>query len=118
MNVANLQLEGLMMAVAAINHVLVRKGILGVDEIDAALVKAQSNMTGEERSSELSPASRDAINFPIRVLQVCNKCNPEADLPTFEKAALDGSVVDLEYNVKRLKICTTGHIATNVKIVQ
>lgn len=41
-----------------------------------------------------------------------------ADLPTFEKAALDGSVVDLEYNVKRLKICTTGHIATNVKIVQ
>jgi hypothetical protein len=87
MNVANLQLEGLMMAVAAINHVLVRKGILGVDEIDAALVKAQSNMTGEERSSELSPASRDAINFPIRVLQVCNKCNPEADLPTFSEIA-------------------------------
>jgi hypothetical protein len=83
MNVANLQLEGLMMAVASINHVLVRKGILSVGEVDTALLKAQSNMTGEERSPELSPSFRDAINFPLRFLQVCNQCNPEADLPTF-----------------------------------
>jgi len=85
MNVANLQLEGLMMAVASINHVLVRKGILTVGDVNTALLKAQSNMTGEDRSSELSPASRDAINFPLRVLQVCNQCNPEADLPTFSE---------------------------------
>lgn len=85
MNVANLQLEGLMMAVASINHVLVRKGILTVGEVDTALLKAESNMTGENRSSELSPASRDAINFPLRFLQVCNRCNPEADLPMFSE---------------------------------
>jgi hypothetical protein len=85
MNVANLQLEGLMMAVAALNHVLVRKGILSVAEVDTALLKAQSNMTGEDRTSELSPASRDAINFPLRVLQICNQCNPEADLPMFSE---------------------------------
>ena len=85
MNVANLQLEGLMMAIASINHTLVRKGVLSVAEIDTALLKAQSNMTGEDRSSELSLSSRDAINFPLRVLQVCNQCNPEADLPMFSE---------------------------------
>jgi hypothetical protein len=87
MNVANLQLEGLIMAVASINHVLVRKGILSVAEVDTALLKAQSDMTGEERSSELSLASRDAINFPLRVLQICNRRDPEADLPTFSEIA-------------------------------
>jgi hypothetical protein len=85
MNVANLQLEGLMMAIASINHTLVRKGVLSVAEIDTALLKAQSNMTGEDRSSGLSLSSRDAINFPLRVLQVCNQCNPEADLPMFSE---------------------------------
>lgn len=85
MNVANLQLEGLIMAVASINHVLVRKGILGVAEVDTALLKAEANMTGEDRSSELSLASRDAINFPLRVLQVCNQGDPDADLPMFSE---------------------------------
>lgn len=83
MNVANLQLEGLIMAVASINHVLVRKGVLTIGDVDTALLKAQSNMTGEYRSSELSLSSRDAINFPLRILQVCNQCPPEADLPMF-----------------------------------
>jgi len=87
MNVANLQLEGLLMAIASINHVLVRKGVLTVEEIDTALLKAQSNMTSEERSEELSLASRDAINFPLRVLHLCNQCPPEADLPQFSEIA-------------------------------
>ena len=40
MNVANLQLEGLLMAIAWINNVLVRKGMLSVQEIDEALAVA------------------------------------------------------------------------------
>jgi hypothetical protein len=87
MNVANLQLEGLIMAIASINHVLVRKGVLSVEEIDRALRKAQENMVDETRAEELSPANRDAINFPLRALQVTNQCPPEADVPTFAEVA-------------------------------
>ncbi|SFP35365.1 hypothetical protein SAMN03159463_04065 [Mesorhizobium sp. NFR06] len=87
MNVANLQLEGLLMAVAAINHVLVKKGVLSVEEIDIALRKAEACETGEERSEAISPSNRDAINFPIRLLELANQCQPEADMPSFSKLA-------------------------------
>jgi len=74
MNVANLQLEGLLMAVASINHVLVRKGLLTSEEIDIALRKAEASETGEERSNGMSASSRDAVNFPIRLLELANQC--------------------------------------------
>jgi hypothetical protein len=99
MNVANLQLEGLLMAVAAINHVLVRKGVLTVGEIDVALAKAQSNMTSERRSEELSSSHRDAVNFPLRLLQITNHCAPEADLPPFsDLARMVGELKPPPYN--------------------
>lgn len=98
MNVANLQIEGLLMAVAAINHLLVRKGLLTVGEIDTALAKAQANMTSEERAQELSSSNRDAINFPIRLLQVTNHCAPEADLPTFSELARIVGEIKPPYN--------------------
>lgn len=87
MNVANLQLEGLIMAIASINHVLVRKGVLTVEEIDKALEKAQANMVDVSRLHELSNANRDSINFPLRMLQVTNQCPPEVDVPTFAEVA-------------------------------
>ncbi|MER9006107.1 MULTISPECIES: hypothetical protein [unclassified Mesorhizobium] len=85
MNVANLQLEGLLMAVASINQVLVRKGLLTVEDIDIALRKAIE--TGEERSDGMSESNRDAVNFPIRLLELANQCQPEADMPSFSKLA-------------------------------
>lgn len=87
MNVANLQLEGLLMAVAAINQVLVKKGVLSVEEIDIALRKAEAGETSEERSEAISASNRDAINFPIRLLELANQCQPEADMPSFSKLA-------------------------------
>ncbi len=87
MNVANLQLEGLLMAIASINHILVRKGVLSAEEIDIALRKAEASETGEERSDGMSPSSRDAVNFPIRLLELANQCQPEADIPSFSKLA-------------------------------
>jgi hypothetical protein len=87
MNVANLQLEGLLMAISSINHLLVRKGLLSADEIDTALRKAEASGTSENRAEELSPSSRDAINFPIRLLQLANRCQPEADIPSFSELA-------------------------------
>jgi hypothetical protein len=83
MNVANLQLEGLLMAVASINQALVRKGVLSVEEIDLALRKAEANETDQDRADELSSAHRDAINFPIRLLLLANKRPPDSELPSF-----------------------------------
>lgn len=83
MNVANLQLEGLLMAIASVNHALVRKGILSGEDIDTALRKAEANETDQNRADELSTSNRDAINFPIRLLRLANQCQAESDLPSF-----------------------------------
>jgi len=88
MNVASLQLEGLMMAIASINNMLVHKGLLSIDDIDLALRKAEAGVTGEERVYEdMSPANRDAICFPIRLLQLANNAQSETDVPPFSELA-------------------------------
>lgn len=88
MNTANLQLQGLLLAVASINHALVQKGLLGQDEIDIALRKAEASLTAEERLVEdMSPANRDAICFPIRLLQMANKSQGDDGVPGFAQLA-------------------------------
>jgi hypothetical protein len=88
MNVANLQLEGLLMAVASLNNLMVHKGLLSIDEIDLALRKAEANLTGEERAhEELTPAQRDAVCFPVRLLRMANNAQSEAHLPPFSELA-------------------------------
>ena len=86
MNTANLQLQGLLLAVASINNALVHKGLLSIDEIDLALRKAEASLTGEERLHEdMSPANRDAICFPIRFLQMANNSRGEVGIPGFSE---------------------------------
>lgn len=88
MNVANLQLEGLLMAIASINNVLVHKGLLTIDEVDDALRRAEAGITAEERLYEdMSPANRDAVCFPIRLLQLANRAQPDAAIPSFSDLA-------------------------------
>lgn len=88
MNVANLQLEGLIMAIAAVNNLLVHKGLLTVDDVDLALHKAEANLTGDERVYEdMSPANRDAVCFPVRLLRMANNAQGEADVPSFSELA-------------------------------
>ena len=88
MNVASLQLEGLMMAVAAVNNMLVHKGLLSMDDIERALHKVEASITGEERVYEdMSPANRDAICFPIRLLRLANMAQSETDVPPFSELA-------------------------------
>lgn len=98
MNVANLQLEGLLMAVASINHLLVQKGMLTAEEIDLALRKAEASEIGQERSESMSASSRDAVNFPIRLLELANQCQPEADMPSFSKLARMVGQIKEPYN--------------------
>lgn len=88
MNVANLQLEGLLIAVASINCLLVERGVISVAEVDTALRKAEANAVGDDRVSEdLSPSNRDAICFPIRFLQMANNAQGDGYLPTFSELA-------------------------------
>lgn len=88
MNVANLQLEGLIMALASINNLLVHKGILSIDQIETALHKAESSLTGDERVYEdMSPANRDAMCFPIRLLRAANASQSETNVLTFAELA-------------------------------
>lgn len=88
MNVANLQIEGLLMAVAAINNLLVHKGLLTVDEIDLALHKAEADITSDERVFEdMSPANRDAVCFPLRLLRTANNAQGETGVPSFSELA-------------------------------
>ncbi|MCA3575388.1 MAG: hypothetical protein IOC86_15835 [Aestuariivirga sp.] len=74
MNPANLQLEGLIMAVASLNRLLVEKGLLTPDEIDTALRSAEARITSDERfnDAEIKLTNRDAMCFPIRVLVLAN----------------------------------------------
>lgn len=99
MNVANLQLEGLLMAVASLNNVLVHKGVLSVEEIEMALRKAEAAMTADERLYEdMSPSNRDAICFPIRLLQAANKARSETHVPPFSELARTVSQTKEPYN--------------------
>lgn len=70
MNTANLQLEGLCMAVAALIETLKQKEMLSADEVDVALARAEQSAF--ESRSELSPANMEAIGFPIRLLRLAN----------------------------------------------
>ena len=73
MNVANLQLEGLIMAVAAVNKLLVTKGLVLADEVDEVLHGVEASLTSDERLSEdMSPAQRDAVCFPVRLMRLVN----------------------------------------------
>lgn len=96
MNVANLQLEGLMMAVAPINNLLVHKGRLSVDDIDIALRKSEASVTGDERTYEdISPANSDAICVPIRLLQIANIPESNSTFRLSELAKVVGQTKEL-----------------------
>jgi hypothetical protein len=88
MHVANLQLEGLLMAIASINNVLVRKGILSVQEIDEALSKAESGLMADVHVAEdMTASNQDAACFPIRLLKLANLGQSEDSIQGFAELA-------------------------------
>jgi hypothetical protein len=88
MNTANLQLEGLYVAVAAITALLRDKGLLSVAEIDSALAAAEVKATFDAvRPQELSPAHVDAICFPLRLLRLANQASAEGVELSFSQLA-------------------------------
>ena len=88
MNTANLQLEGLYIAVAAITNALVVKGVLTREEVDGALrVAEKTALTGDRVDEDLRLANREAIAFPARLLALANRMADESELPSFAELA-------------------------------
>ena len=82
MNTANLQLEGLIMAVAAISETLVKKGLVSHEEIGQALAQAEGSV-GRPDMDDLSAANQAATVFPIRVLSLANQASQAGRHYTF-----------------------------------
>lgn len=102
MNTANLQLEGLYLAVAALNDLLVKKDVLSREEIDTALRTAEATAVGDDRLvEEFSPANRDAVAFPIRLLQIANNSADGEGTPSFSELARMVGETKPAYNDQR-----------------
>ncbi|MBY3221646.1 MULTISPECIES: hypothetical protein [Rhizobium] len=86
MNTANLQLKGLIMAMASICDAIVEKELLTSEELNAALSKAKKAVE-EDDDHELSDANRAAILFPIRVLQLAEEAGRKGERLTFSDYA-------------------------------
>jgi hypothetical protein len=87
MNVANLQLEGLYLAIAAINNMLAEKNLLTREEIDLALRRAEQTALGDYRAGELSFSERDAMAFAPRLLALANNTAADGFTPPFSELA-------------------------------
>ncbi|CAN7250251.1 nitrile hydratase subunit beta [Phyllobacterium sp. LjRoot231] len=89
MHAANLQIEGLCLAIASINRLLVERGVVTQEELDTAFDKAEATARGDNRfTGDMSPSNRDAVCFPIRVLQVANDTGAEKPWSFSELAKL------------------------------
>ncbi|MBY5393626.1 hypothetical protein HFN01_02175 [Rhizobium leguminosarum] len=86
MNTANLQLKGLIMAMASICDAIVEKELLTSEELNAALSKAKKAVE-EDDDHELSDANRAAILFPIRLLLLAEEAGRKGERLTFSDYA-------------------------------
>lgn len=68
METANLQIEGMLLAVAALVEVLERKGTLSRSEVIDGLRAAEAAAVDDPQRPDLRPANVKAITFPIRFL--------------------------------------------------
>jgi hypothetical protein len=87
MNTANLQLEGLLVAVAELTRLLVRKGLVDETEVELALANAELAIRADQqRMGQLSGSNADAVSFPIRFLSAALRTRKETPLSFSELA--------------------------------
>lgn len=87
MNTANLQLEGLYLVIATLNEMLVSKGLASRDEIHQALRLAEETAVGDYQVEDMSPANRDAVAFPARILQLALRGSDDGQVQPFSELA-------------------------------
>lgn len=74
MNVANLQLEGMLLAFTAVLRSLVASGALSDAQLKAALAEAEQTGLGDrQRCDQLSPSQRDSLAFAARFLSIATR---------------------------------------------
>jgi hypothetical protein len=84
MNTANLQLEGIYVAISALMTAIRQKGLLTAEEIEASLASAEKALSSDpQRSDAMSPAHVDAILFPLRYLRLANGSAVGHEYPSF-----------------------------------
>jgi hypothetical protein len=88
MNTANLQLEGLLLAVSSVLETMRRKNVLTEEEILESLAEAEactkSRIAG---MPNLSSANLEAIEFPIRFLRAATHTTAPGHATFMELAA-------------------------------
>ncbi len=88
MNTANLQLEGLYLAIASLNGALIAKGLMTNEEVDAALASAEQTALSDYRTADsLSASQREALAFPARLLRLANNGSSGTETQTFSELA-------------------------------
>lgn len=88
MNTANLQLEGLLLALSAVVGLMRRNGVVNDIELDAALREAeQAALRDEARPEGISAANVEAVLFPIRYLRAAAGMEANAPIPPFSRVA-------------------------------
>ncbi len=70
MNTANLQLEGLLVAMSTVLRVATQGGLVQSGQVSSLLDAAEKQILADSgRTESLTPAQVDAICFPIRYLR-------------------------------------------------
>lgn len=91
MNTANLQLEGLLVAVAELTRLLVRKGLVEGSEVEQALATAEAALRADlPRMEQLSGSNAEAVCFPIRFLSAALQAKDGTPLAFSELACRVG----------------------------
>ncbi|MDZ5699044.1 MULTISPECIES: hypothetical protein [Phyllobacteriaceae] len=74
MNTANLQMEGVLMAMSALCRIMREKEIASSEEIDTALAEAEAVLAADRlRPEKISHANVEAVLFPLRFLREANR---------------------------------------------
>lgn len=74
MNIANLQVEGLLLAFASVLRTLVQSGALSEDALKSALADAEAaGLADRLRREQLSASQRDSLAFAARFLSVATR---------------------------------------------
>ncbi|MGK9051809.1 hypothetical protein QTA58_15780 [Neorhizobium sp. CSC1952] len=87
MNTANPQLEGLYLAIAAINRLMVEKGLLSHAEIQDVLQTVERDVLTDDKQLNVSSSHQKAVAFPIRLLLLANEADEQGTKFCFDDLA-------------------------------
>ncbi|WP_105383341.1 hypothetical protein [Neorhizobium alkalisoli] len=87
MNTANPQLEGLYLALAAVNRLLVDKGIVSNAELQDVLQATERAVLADDKPLNVSSSHQKAVAFPIRLLLLANEAHEEGKAFCFDDLA-------------------------------